>query len=218
MHPVDCPPWEYRDRADSSAVIQRQLQSVLVHFRGLGAEALGIVSDTRGLHRQLFQDLTPNGFGYYAGNYRGADFRCLEHCPVSIRGDPRVGYPAEDVEGAIRRLLDIVRLGIVGLDDSFALPNAKLSRQTKLHFLVVFTSRMFVQFLTIHPYVNGNGHIARLMVWVVLGRYGYWPRRWPIEPRTTEPEYVSTIRAYRSGQPQHLEHYILKCIAAPKSS
>ena len=218
MHPVDCPAWEYRDHSGSSGAIRRQLQRILVHFRSVGSDTLGVVSDTRGLHRQLFKELTPNGHNYYAGNYRGSDFRCLKFYPVSVQGDPRVGYLAEDVHAAMRRLFDVVRLGIVGLNESFALPNAKLSRQTKLHFLVVLVSRMFVQFLTIHPYVNGNGHIARRMVWALLGRFGYWPKQWPIEPRTTEPEYVSTIRAYRSGQPQHLEHYILKCIAAPTSS
>jgi len=186
-----------------------------MYLRSSKGDTLGFVSDTRRLHRQLFSELAPNGYNYYSGNYRGSDFRCLKYQPVGIQGDPRVGYPAEDVGAAMRQLEKCLRSGILGLDESFALPKAKLSRQTKLYYLVVFVSRMFVQFLTIHPYVNGNGHIARLMVWAVLGRYGYWPNRWPIEPRTGDPEYVSTIRAYRNGQPQCLEHYILKCIAAP---
>ena len=218
MHPRDCPPWEYRDHPNSSRLIVEKLQNVLVHLRSPRVESLGFVSDTRRLHRQLFSGLTPSEYDYYAGNYRGSDFRCLRYRPVGIQGDPSVGYPAEDVGSAMKRLEEYLRSGIAGLDESFALPNAKLSRQKKLHFLVVFVSRMFVLFLTIHPYVNGNGHIARLMVWAVLGRYGYWPKRWPIEPRTDDPEYVRTIRAYRSGQPQRLEHYILKCIAAPMSS
>ena len=218
IHPVNCPPWEYGDHSDSSRVIQSQLRHVLVRLRSSRADTLGFITDTKRLHRQLFSDLTPDEYDYYAGNYRGSDFLCLKHRPVAIQGDPSVGYPPECVAQAMRRLEEYLRLGIAGLDESFTLPNAKLSRQTKLHFLVVFVSRMFVQFLTIHPYVNGNGHIARLMVWAVLGRYGYWPKRWPIEPRTDDPEYVSTIRAYRSGQPQRLEHYILKYIAGPMPS
>lgn len=218
MHPFDCPPWEYRDHPNSSCLIVEKLHNVLVHLRIRRVETLGWVSDTRGLHRQLFSILTPCGYDYYAGNYRGSDFPCLKYRPVGIQGDPRVGYAPEDVGPAMNRLEEDLRSGIIGLDGAFALPNAKLSRQTKLHFLVVFVSRVFVQFLTIHPYINGNGHIARLIVWAVLGRYGYWPKRWPIEPRTRDPEYVGTIRAYRSGQPQRLEYYILKCITAPMSS
>ncbi len=218
MHPVDCPPWEYRDRPDSSSVIQRRLERVLVDLRSSRGSALGLVSDTRRVHRQLFFELTPKGYDYYAGNYRGSDHRCLKYQHVGIQGDPRVGFRAEHVGQAIKEMQEELRSGIVGLDGAFTLPNAKLSRQKKLHFLVVFVSRMFVHFLTIHPYVNGNGHIARLMVWAVLGRYGYWPKRWPIEPRTGDPEYVETIRAYRNGEPQRLEHFILKCIAAPAPS
>lgn len=218
MHPLDCPPWEYRDHANSSRMIQDKLQQLLVRLRNARGGTLGFIADARRLHRHLFSDLTPEGYGYYAGNYRGSDPRCLKYRPVVVRGDPRVGYPAEDVGLEMKQLGDCLRSGISGLDEGFALPNAKLPPQTKLHFLVVFASRMFVQFLTIHPYVNGNGHIARLMVWAVLGRYGYWPKRWPIEPRTEDPQYVETIRAYRSGHPQQLEHYILKCIAAPRLS
>lgn len=218
MHPLDCPPWEYRDHADSSRVIQGHLQKLLVRLRSARTDTLGFVTDTRRLHRRLFLELTPTGYEYYAGNYRGSEFRCLQYCPVAVPGDPSVGHPPEHVSSAMRRLGDDLRSGIAGLDEGFALPNAKVSRQTKLYFLVVFASRMFVHFLTIHPYVNGNGHIARLMVWAVLGRYGYWPKRWPIEPRTGDPEYLRTIRAYRGGQQRELEHYILKCIAAPPSS
>lgn len=218
MHPLDCPPWEYRDHPSSSRLIVEKLQSVFIHLRSPRVETLGVVSDTRKLHRQLFSVLTPNGYDYYAGNYRGSDFRCLEYCSVRIQGDLRVGYRPEDVAPAMNRFKEVLCSGIIGLDEAFALPNAKLSRQTKLHFLVVFVSRVFVQFLTVHPYVNGNGHIARLIVWAVLGRYGYWPKRWPIEPRTKDPEYLRTIRAYRSGRQQDLEHYIFKCIAAPMSS
>lgn len=217
MGSVDCPPWEYRDHSNSSRVIQTQLTDMLIHLRSSKGAAIGVVGDTRRLHRQLFGALTPKGYDYYAGNYRGSDFPCLKFRAVVVGGDPNLGYPPEEVESGMKRLSYYLRTGISGLDESFALPNAKVPRQTKLHYLVAFVSRLFVQFLTIHPYINGNGHIARLMVWVVLGRYGYWPKRWPIEPRTANPEYVDTILAYRNGQPQRLEHYILKCIGAPAS-
>lgn len=78
--------------------------------------------------------------------------------------------------------------------------------------VVALASRVFEALLRIHPYVNGNGHIARLIVWCILGRYGYWPLRWTIDPRPTFPEYTVAIKEYRSGNPDMLERMIMQCL------
>jgi len=70
----------------------------------------------------------------------------------------------------------------MALDGAHKLPNAHLPREQKLAYAVIFACSIFVTFLQIHPYANGNGHAARLVVWAILGRYGYWPKSWPIEP------------------------------------
>jgi len=45
-----------------------------------------------------------------------------------------------------------------------------------------------------------------------LGRYGYWPENWSIDPRPGNPDYVAMITAYRNGNPQPLEEFMLKAI------
>jgi len=39
----------------------------------------------------------------------------------------------------------------------------------------------------------------RFLVWAILGRYGYWPNRWPIGPCPSHPEYAPLIVRYRNG-------------------
>ena len=44
------------------------------------------------MHAGYFHGLTPPGFDYYAGNYRGSDFPCLRDSVVGIASDRRVGH------------------------------------------------------------------------------------------------------------------------------
>ena len=52
----------------------------------------------------------------------------------------------------------------------------------KLYTAVVVACRAHAWFVHIHPYANGNGHMGRLLVVAILGRYGYWLQKWTIDP------------------------------------
>ena len=101
---------------------------------------------------------------------------------------------------------------LFGLDKTFALPNAQFSENEKLKLLIVVACRLFSQYLIIHPYVNGNGHIARVLLTWIMARYGYWMIEFPIEPRPSEPEYSQLIFRYQNGQPEPLEQMVLRAI------
>jgi hypothetical protein len=63
--------------------------------------------------------------------------------------------------------------------------------------------------------VNGNGHAARFVLWTILGRYGYWPERWRVDPRPPDPPYTQLIFDYRSGNHEPLETYVLQSVVTP---
>jgi hypothetical protein len=141
------------------------------------------------------------------------DHRCLRDYRVHIPSDPRVGYPPWSVGAAISQLAAEIRAGIAGLDQAHRVPDAHLSPQEKLLNVVRFSCAVFELFLRIHPYADGNGHAARFILWAILGRYGYWPRRFRIEPKPDDVNrYNQSISLHRSGQPQHLEAFVLECI------
>jgi hypothetical protein len=213
MHPPDCPGWEYGTHPNR-AVLPSRVSSFLVALVSGAVDTSAIATDTRLPHERIFTGLTPNGCEYYAGHYRGEPFRCLRLCPVHIPSDPRVGRPPSGVLFLMEELRSEIRAGLAALD-----ANVLLTTEERLKYLVAFASHVFVAFLTIHPFANGNGHAGRLIVWSVLGRYGHWPQpqNWPVEPRPADPPYSKLIVEHRNGNTEPLESFLLQILIAPSA-
>lgn len=206
-----CPPWEYKHHPSASDLVPRSVQLVL-QLRSKTIQAKDVIFDNRPPHKFLFTGLTPEHCPYFAGHWRGEDFRCLRYYNVGIDSDASVGVAAEFVAAE----LDIFVKNSFGVlnavDTANELPLAILSEEVKLSYIVAFACSIFVEFLRIHPYANGNGHIARLITWALLARFGYWPKKWPLNKRPPDPPYSSLIKNYRLGQREALEIFVLKCI------
>jgi hypothetical protein len=208
----NCPDWDYASHPDVGNLLPQRCHALLVWLRAKPRDSAKLCSDTRRSHAKMFTGLTPDSCPYMAGHYRGENFRCLKYLNVQIPADPRVGAPYDVVDGATRHLAFIITDGIGILDGAWPVPDAQLSRSQKIHYVVTFACRVFVDFLTVHPYANGNGHIARFIIWGVLGHYQIWPRRWPVNDRPPDPPYSGLITLYRNGQHDPLEQFVLKCI------
>jgi fido (protein-threonine AMPylation protein) len=108
---------------------------------------------------------------------------------------------AGDIEGALNDC-DVV----------WMVPNAVFSAAEKLTKVVRVAVAIFVYFLEIHPYANGNGHAARFILIAALARHGIFLRRWQLHPRPQDPPYNDAIAEYRSGNRGLLERFVLSCI------
>ncbi len=215
MHPVDCPNWEYNDHPHKTPILQKEIKSVLFELRNGNLDSLTSVSDARPVHLRLFHRLAPEDCPYYAGNYRGENYRCLKYFQVGIPSDRRVGFPPHLVKGYMDELANIVRDTVAALDEGMKLPNNQIPLEEKILYIVAAVCRIFEFFLRIHPYVNGNGHIGRFCMWALLGgRYGLWPVSWPIDPRPADPPYTNLIVDYRNGNPVPLETFIMQTLIA----
>ncbi len=202
-HPPDCPVFDYEHHPDWQSILPVRVNQALVRLVDRTIDSRATVLESRPLHSDLFSRLTPSGYDYFAGHYRGEEYRCLQYYAVRVVGDPRVGVAPAAVGYWLDQLGSVVRTGLDALD-----ADATLSRQDRLRYLLVFVCRVFELFLRIHPYANGNGHVARFMVWCILGRYGHWPRRWAIEPRPPDPPYSDYIKRYRDGDRAPLESFV----------
>jgi hypothetical protein len=206
MQPPDCPGWDYENHPQRASVPVR-VSEILIAISNGTMNTFVVASDTREVHGRIFHQLTPVGCEYYAGHYRGEAFRCLRFYSVRIPADPRVGAPPAGVAFLMRDLNTEIRAGIMALDT-----NILLTQKERLQCIMALACHAFVAFLTIHPYANGNGHAGRLIIWSILGRYGYWPRRWPVDPRPPDPPYSQLIVQHRNGNVVPLEQYVLQTL------
>jgi hypothetical protein len=213
MRPLDCPDFNYAAHPDRATFLPRRTREVLVDLALGRLSTFDAAADSRPVHRRLFADLVPPEHDYYAGHYRGEPLRCLRYYDVHVPADPRVGYPHHSVLAAMRDVVRLIRAGIAALDTAQSLPNAHLGPEYKALYAVTFACQVLEVFFRVHPYADGNGHAGRFIVWAILGRYGYWPRRWPVEPRPPDPPYSDLVKRYRDGDKEPLEQYVLATIA-----
>ncbi len=205
MSPVQtCPEWEYRHHPQYNTVVRAravELQGTLSTDRTASAAT---AIDTRSAHRKLFSEVTPVGYDYYAGHFRGEDFPCLKKCVVGITSDPRVGELPHRVAFRMYRLSSFIKQIITALDKE-----KPIATKEELQRLVEFVGKSFVDFLTIHPYVNGNGHAARTIMCSILSHYGF-RSGWHIDCHPPDPEYTTLITQHRGGNPEPLQRHILE--------
>lgn len=170
-HPPDCPAFDYEHHPNRGTELPRQVARVLAGLRTGSIDTGAAAADTREVHRTLFHNLTPPDHSYYAGHYRGEDFRCLRHLQVGVGS--HLGLPAHLVPGWMAELATAISAAITAVDAGHRVPNAVLSPASKLLHTVQTACRFFELLCRIHPYANGNGHAARFCLWAILVRYGY---------------------------------------------
>jgi hypothetical protein len=183
-HPADCPAFEYENHPDRPAVLPQRAAGLLADLRRGVLEILAAACDTRPVHGRLFSGLTPVGCDYYAGNYRGQDFRCLRRYHNYLGA--RACCPPQLVPSRMVQLEQSIRGAIAALDAGWQSP--AVAPEMKLLHVVQVACRFFylIGSHRLHPYANGNGHAARFCLWAILARYGYFPVRWSLEPRPAE--------------------------------
>jgi Fic/DOC family len=213
MPVVQCPPWEYKNVQNHEAILQARTKQLMgAIFDAQSSAIVRLLKETRRVHAGYFRGLTPPNFDYYAGNYRGSDFPCLRDRIVGIASDRRVGHSPGIVERSMYEFASEVQDTIDEIDFLFRISPDTMSDAEKLVRCSQLLAALFVYFLEIHPYVNGNGHMGRLIVIAGLKRQGYYASRWPLHPRPQDPPYSTLIAAYRSGNRKDLEDFLLACL------
>jgi hypothetical protein len=123
-----------------------------------------------------------------------------------------VGCPPRQVNGELYKFNEIAQDAVTRLDQLTAAPNALISEAEKFMRIIQSTAALSAEFLKIHPFANGNGHVGRLLTIALLGRYGHWPPRFKIEPRPTGSAYNLAVAQHQNGNPLPLELFLMNSV------
>jgi len=208
-----CPDWEYTNVPGFNQILEDRAIAALLRLRGMTPTGvLAICKDTRPLHARYFHKLTPPDFDYYAGNYRGSNFECLRHSMVHIPSDPLVGHPPDRISDDMLMFSRDFESLVSESDFLWAVNQQVVSPAEKLYRVVQLAAALFVYLLQIHPFKNGNGHMARFFLIAYLSRYGIFLSKWPLHGRPPDPPYSELIGKYRRGDRKSFEMFVLGCI------
>lgn len=203
----DCDHWEYTGHPQAHTVAAA-CQKFLLELRADPPSKVAALSDTRPFHQQMFAAVAPPACPYLAGHYRGEGYDCLRQAQVSFGG--HLGTLPVGVLGAMGIYHQDILDALKELDAASHDPVKPLQGAAFLVRLAQLCAAALTRFLTIHPYKNGNGHMARLIVWVILGRYSTLPKKWWLNNRP--PGYAALLTLHRNGDKKPLEKFILECI------
>jgi len=182
--------------ADRSMLLMREMIDP-------GYDSIAKCSDTRPTHGFLFESLTPQGHEYFAGHYRGENFNSLRTYNVCFGTWLGANYSIVLVNMESFRTL--IRSGLRQITGEMGNWTTKVLAAN----LTLFLARIFSSFISIHPYADGNGHIARFLVCAASIPKGFVPREWTIHPRPIDDvRYREAYKEYREGR----EEMLLKLI------
>jgi fido (protein-threonine AMPylation protein) len=136
--------------------------------------------DTRKIHHRLFQCRVPVDFEVYAGHYRGEDYPALAMRRASIT----YHRPLTGLDKYVSFIEpQFVAPEMATLGEKIALINFDEEDSVVYFYNIV---SIFRRYSAIHPYVNGNGRISRL----VLGLLAH------MNNINVSPEWTFHIRPY----------------------
>jgi fido (protein-threonine AMPylation protein) len=170
------PPWQAHNISDFDMVMSERCSELLVQVRADAKVRNWILSDPRGLHKNLFFRFAPPTCTEYAGTYRGTPGTTLKSRRMSAKSELQPGGEFEFVNPAEvpARMQDLLAETSSLLEDSSADDTGKL----------IALSYTFCWFGKVHPFLDGNGHIQRAIFAAMAIEFGFLiSKRFAIHPR-----------------------------------
>lgn len=154
----DCPVWldnvpaSMADKYASLVADSLQRLDTLARDRHINCR------DIRREHAWLFDDLVP--MQCYAGNFRhestNPTLKCLA---VNVRVGFHVGEDYRSVPAAMERLCESHKQSLETIEASWG----DLSPRDRVKAFAAITAELVGGFIRIHPFINGNGRMSRLL-------------------------------------------------------
>lgn len=202
---ANCPSWD-KDVSPAQADRFRRTQSHV--YSAVCRHAPAAIVDVRIVcqwHELLFRQVVP--VAYYAGNYRQSDVDqpCLA-INVQIGGVPGTDFRV--VKNEFEKLIEGLRREIAKSELAWSM----LTPPQRAVRLAQVLSSLIGSFIRVHPFINGNGRLSRILWAWGLVRFGV-PPQCRISPRPGQP-YSAIMSASMAGDDMPLALCILQYLAA----
>lgn len=186
----DCPEWSKPERDDQLLHVVAGLDEYYRFIVGACKKKYILRhGDIKTYHAKVFRRVAP--LEYYAGNYRSIDPTkpCLAS-DVQVAGVP--GEPFALVPTSMAKLSADVHDFVVSTDEYV---EHTVSPTEKARAVAQLAAAIMGEFIRIHPFINGNGRMGRMLVNYVFKRYGYKMPFRQVQIRPPELEYAQASAA-----------------------
>ncbi len=206
----NCPRWDGPESDLQLPDVVAGLERVHQFIRRRASRYILRHGDVKNWHLNVFRSVVP--LSYYAGNYRSDDpnFPCLN---VDVQVSVNAGAPFAQVPALMSEFSDEV-LNWVSKTDAYLRGGASdLNRVRAVVQLAAFSLGRFVQ---IHPFLDGNGRMSRMIGNYVLERYGFPSLLWPPFVRPAG-DYEVASEACMRGDITLMSRYLIGALAMQTS-
>jgi len=146
--------------------------------------------DTRAVHRRLYERLAPAGFPEYAGTYRGTPNTSLANRNTGASCVTREGHYTFITSDKVHAYLNLAFTKKV--DELIAAAGTEDAAQYFRR-----SAELFYLFGLIHPYLDGNGHIQRMIFMAAISLHPKLviSQQWTVHPRPYDIEMAKAFEA-----------------------
>ena len=207
-----CPRWVDDISPARLAEYKALLAQVHRDVLNLAGRAVVGAEDPCQWHLKLFAPFVP--LPYYAGHYRGVDHNrpCLAQ-QVAVGATSIGAVPGADYR-QVRNFLDNLLNQVRGQLTQLEMRWPELSPRDRAFQLAVVTANLVGGFIQIHPFLNGNGRVSRLLWRWCLLRFGV-PPQVCTHPRP-DPPYSSIMDSAMRGDYRPAVLYVLQHLSLHK--
>lgn len=199
------PNWSDDDPADQAAIVANVPRALAAAIVLADGRTMPSALDLKSWHCSIYAECnvpSPSYIGHFRGQAGQSHITDYEVAvgPVLADGFPdRVGVWADDVAPEVDQYFIGLAAALALLDA--ALPSGERPVQVDiLDEVIALAAEVHGEWIRIHPFANGNGRTARLLVAHIARRYGL-PIFLTLKPRPDDVAYARASRASMGRPP-----------------
>jgi fido (protein-threonine AMPylation protein) len=182
--------WTPHELATYDSILEMACATEFRRLAGASSqERLKFICDTREVHARLYAPLAPAEHPEYAGTYRGTAGTTLEGRRSGVLREDDGTFQEFAAPEKVATLLKMVGDQAKKVFD--------LPSNTSGNIVLAEIVRLFYFFGLVHPYLDGNGHVQRLIFAACVMERGslQLSKAWTIHPRPYDIEIKMAFEA-----------------------